>query len=103
MNAVFKPFLQLSINAVDTVVYDPDGLHDSDRSDRYETYSEARDAALSCVEVMLDEEEYDDDQHRDELEQMRVLLEAADTYDELRSSPDYLSFLNRLASARQAA
>jgi hypothetical protein len=103
MNAVSKPYLQLSINAVDTVVFDPDGLHDSDRSDRYETFSEARDAALSCVEVMLDEEEYDDDQHRDELERMRGILETADSFDELQSRPDYLWFLNRLVPAQQAA
>ena len=64
MNAVSKPYLHLAINAVDTVVFDPDGLHDNDRSDRYASFGEARDAALSCVEVMLHEEEYDDDQHR---------------------------------------
>jgi hypothetical protein len=103
MNAVSKPYLHLSINAVDTVVFDPDGLYDSDRSDRYESYSEARDASLSCVEVMLDEEEYDDDQHKDELELMRGLLETSSSFDELRSCPEYLGFLKRLVAAPQAA
>ena len=56
MNAVAKPYLHLSINAVDAVVFDPEGRHDNDRSDRFDTFDEARDAALSCVELMLDEE-----------------------------------------------
>jgi hypothetical protein len=103
MNAVSKPYLHLAINAVDTVVLDPDGLHDSDRSDRYESFDEARIAALCCVEVILDEEEYDDDQHRDELEVMRGLLETASSFDELRSRPEYVGFLKRLAPAQQAA
>ena len=103
MNAVLKPYLHLSINAVDTVVLDPDGLFDSDRSDRYESFGEARDAALSCVEVMLDEEEYDDDQHKDELELMRSLLESACSLDELSSCPEYGWFLKRLMPSHQAA
>ena len=103
MNPDSMPYLHLSINAVDTVVFDPDGLHDSDRSDRYESFNEARDAALSCVEVILDEEEYDDDQHKKELEQMLGLLESATSVDDLKSSPEYLWFLRSLAPAHQAA
>lgn len=103
MNADSKPYLHLSINAVDIVLFDPEGRHDSDRSDRYETFGEARDAALSCVEVMLDEEEYDDGQHQDELERMRGILETAASFDELNSCPDYVWFLKRLVPAQQAA
>lgn len=103
MNPVLKPYLHLSVNAVDTVVFDPEGLYDNDRSDRYETFSEARDAALSCVEVILDEEEYDDDQHRDELERMRGLLDNSESFDELRTRPEYAWFLKRLTPANQAA
>jgi len=103
MIAVSKPYLHLAINAVDTVVFDPEGLHDSDRSDRYESFGEARDAALSSVEVMLDLEDYDDDQHRDELELMRGLLDTAASFDELKSCTEYLWFLKRLVPAHQAA
>ena len=45
MNSVTKPYLHLSINAVDTVVFDPEGYHDNDRSDRFDTFDEARNAA----------------------------------------------------------
>ena len=45
MNAVAEPYLHLSINAVDTVVLDPEGRPDNDRSDRFDTFDEARDAA----------------------------------------------------------
>jgi hypothetical protein len=103
MNAVSQPYLHLALNAVDTVVFDPDGVYDSERSDRYASFGEARDAALSCVEVMLHEGEYDDDEHRDELELMRSLLETAETFNDLKSCPEYAWFLKKLVPAQQAA
>jgi len=103
MNAVAKPYLHLSINAVDTVVFDPQGCHDNDRSDRFDTFNEARDAALSCVELMLDEEDYDDDDHRQELEVMLGILENASCFTDLEACPRYLAFLSRLEPAQRGA
>ncbi len=103
MNTVAKPYLHLSVNAVDTVVFDPEGRHDNDRSDRFATYAEARDAALSCVELMLDEEDYDDDDHRNELEQMLGILENASSYTDLEGCPEYLGFLSRLEPTQRDA
>ena len=103
MNAVAKPYLHLSINAVDTVVFDPEGCHDNDRSDRFDTFTEARDAALSCVELMLDEEDYDGEDHRLELEQMLGILENASSYSDLEGCPRYLAFLSRLEPAHRGA
>lgn len=103
MNAVAKPFLHLAINAVDTVVFDPEGCHDNDRSDRFDTFTEARDAALSCVELMLDEGDYDDEEHRLELEQMLGILENASSYADLEGSPRYLTFLSRLEPPQRGA
>ncbi len=103
MNAVAKPYLHLSINAVDTVVFDPAGCHDNDRSDRFDTFGEARDAALSCVELMLDEQDYDDDDHRQELEQMLGILENASSYTDLERCPRYREFLSPLEPAQRGA
>ena len=103
MNATAKPYLHLSINAVDTVVFDPEGCHDNDRSDRFDTFDEARDAALSCVELMLDEKDYDDDEHRQELELMLGILENASSYTDLEGCPRYLAFLSRLEPAQRGA
>ena len=103
MNAVAKPYLHLSINAVDTVVFDPEGCHDNDRSDRFDTFTEARDAALSCVELMLDEEDYDGEDHRLELEQMLGILENASSYADLEGCTPYLAFLSRLEPAHRGA
>jgi hypothetical protein len=94
-----KPYVHLSINAVDTVIHDPEGRFDSDRSDRFATFSEARDAALSCIEVMLHEADYDDEEHRDELELMLGVLETATSYAEVETCPEYLWFLKRLEPA----
>ena len=94
MNAISKPYLHLSINAVDTVVFDPEGCHDNDRSDRFDSFTEARDAALSCVELLLDEEDYDGEDHRLELEQMQGILENASSYTDLERSPGYLAFVS---------
>ena len=103
MNSVTKPYLHLSINAVDTVVFDPEGYHDNDRSDRFDTFDEARNAALSCIELMLDEEDYDDDDHRQELELMLGILEGASSSRDLERCPPYLSFLSRLEPAQRGA
>ena len=69
------------------MVFDPEGCHDNDRSDRFDTFTEARDAALSCVELMLDEEDYDGEDHRLELEQMLGILENASSYADLEECP----------------
>ena len=103
MNAVAKPYLHLSINAVDTVVFDPQGRHDNDRSDRFDTFDEARNAALSCVELMLDEQDYDDDEHRQELEQMLGILENASSFTDLERCPRYLAFLSPLETIQRGA
>jgi hypothetical protein len=103
MNAVAKPYLHLSINAVDTVVFDPEGCLDNDRSDRFDTFEEARDAALSCVELMLDEEDYDDDDHRQELELMLGILENASSFRDLEGCPRYLTFLSCLKPVQRGA
>jgi hypothetical protein len=94
-----KPYVHLSINAVDTVIHDPEGRFDSERSDRFATFGEARDAALSCIEVMLHEGDYDDEEHRDELELMLGVLETATDFAEVEACPEYLWFLKRLEPA----
>jgi hypothetical protein len=96
MDCALKPYIHLSINAVDTVMHDPEGRFDSDRSDRFATFGEARDAALSCIEVMLHEEDYDDEEHRDELELMLGVLEPAGSFEDVAVCPEYLWFLKRL-------
>lgn len=103
MNADARPYLHLAINAVDTVVFDPKGYHDNDRSDRFDTYSEARDAALSCVELMLDEGDYDDEEHRKELELMLDILEKASSYPDLERCPQYRAFVSGLEPAQRGA
>ena len=103
MNLFTKPYVHLSIDAVDTVVFDPEGLLDSDRYDHYGTYTEARDAALSSIEVMLDEEDYDGEDHREELERMLGVLESSETYEVLASQPDHRWILDRHELAQPAA
>jgi hypothetical protein len=103
MERASKPFVHLPIDAVDTVIYDPEGHYDPEVHDRYATFTEARDAALSSVEVYLDEGDYDGDDHRDELQRMLRVLEAVDTYEELNLQPDYHWFLARLNAARTHA
>ena len=103
MDRAAKPFVHLPIDAVDTVVHDPEGRYDPEVHDRYATFTQARDAALSSVEVILDEGDYDGDDHRDELERMLKLLEAAETFDDLCQQPDYHWFLARLDAARTTA
>ncbi len=97
MQSISKPYVHLAIDSVDLVVHDPLGRYDADRYDRYASFTEARDAALTCIEAMLDEADYEDELHRSELEFMLGLLEPATSFDEdLMTQPDYRSFLERL-------
>ncbi len=95
MGPAAKPFVHLTIDAVDAVVLDQDGRYDADRYDHYATFAEARDAALSSIEVMLDEGDYDGDDHHDELRRMLRLLENAETFEALSAQPEYRWFLDR--------
>ena len=67
MNQSSKPYVHLPIDAVDTVVVDLEGRFETDQYDRYSSFAEACDAARSSIEIMLDEGDYDGDDHRDEL------------------------------------
>ncbi len=98
-----KPFVQLAIEQVDTVIYDSEGRFDPELHDRYETFDAARDAALTSIEVMLDEADYDGEDHREELEQMQDLLETSVSIDDLQRQAGYQWFLNRLAAGRTVA
>ncbi len=98
-----KPFVHLPIDSVDTVVLDAEGRIDPELHDHYATFGEARDAALSCVELLLDEGDYDGEDHRDELVRMAALLEAADSFDDLDGQAEYQWFLRRLAPAPSVA
>jgi hypothetical protein len=103
MNLYTKPYVHLPIDAVDTVVFDPEGCLDCELYDHYGTFTEARDAALSSIEVMLDEEDYDGEDHREELERMHGLLEGSASYEELEGHPHHRWLLERRDSAQQAA
>ena len=46
MDRLAKPYVHLTIDAVDAVVFDPEGRLDPERYDHYPTFTEARDAAL---------------------------------------------------------
>ncbi len=98
-----KPFAQLAINQVDTVIHDPEGRFDPEIHDRYESFESARDAALTSIEVMLDEADYDGDDHKEELERMQGLLESSATIADLQRQSGYQWFLKRLKSARTVA
>jgi hypothetical protein len=103
MEPVAKPYVHITIDAVDAEVLDLDGCLDADRHDHYATFVEARDAALSSIEMMLDAGDYDGDDHRDELERMLRLLEPAATLDDLTGNPAYRWFIDRLEPARTVA
>jgi hypothetical protein len=91
-----KPFVHLPIDAVDSVIFDLEGRFEAEQYDRYATFTEARDAALSSIEIMLDEADYDGDDHREELERMLGLLDSSSSYDELERHPEYKRILERL-------
>ncbi len=103
MHFLSKPYVHLPIDAVDTVIIDPDSLFDPEQYDHYETFEAARDAALSSIEVMLDEEDYDGEDHREELERMHDLLEGSTSFEELEQQPLHRWLCERLDSARTAA
>ena len=95
MSIADMPFVHVSIDAVDAVILDVEGRYDPERFDHYPTFEAARDAALSSVEVMLDEGDYDGDDHRAELERMLPMLESASSFEDLVSMADYRWFLDR--------
>ena len=95
-----KPFVHLPIDAVDSVIFDLEGRFEAEQYDRYATFTEARDAALSSIEIMLDEADYDGDDHRVELEQMRGMLDSSTTYEELQRDPEYTRIIERLGPVR---
>ncbi|AGA26808.1 hypothetical protein [Singulisphaera acidiphila] len=103
MNPIAKPYIHLTIDAVDLVAFDPEGRYDADRYDRYATFDEARNAALSSIELMLDEQDYDDEAHRQELETMLPLLESSHSFDDLKGHAEYRAYFERLELAASRA
>lgn len=103
MDSLFKPFVHLAIDAVDTVVLDDEARFDGEVYDRYATFVEARDAALSSIEIMLDEGDYDGEDHREELEQMLGHLEASTCIEDLERQASYRRLLERFAPAQTVA
>ncbi len=103
MDYLQKPFVHLPIDAVDSVIFDPEERFGAEHHDRYASFDEARDAALSSIEIMLDEEDYDGDDHREELERMLELLASASSYEELSRQPEYQDVIGQLASMRAFA
>ena len=103
MDSLSKPYVHLPIDAVNTVVFDPEGHFDGEQFDRYPTYTEARDAALSSIEIMLDEEDYDGEDHREELERMLGHLESSSSQEELERHAAHRRLVARFDPARSAA
>ncbi len=103
MEHVKKPFVHLSVDAVDLVVFDPTGRFDSEWYDRYASFTEARDAALSSIEIMIDEADYDDEDHRHELEQVLRLLDSSSSYEELVRHPEYRQVIDGVEPSRACA
>ncbi len=103
MDSFSKSFVHLPIDAVDSVVFDPEDRFPAERFDRYASFTEARDAALSSIEIMLDEEDYDGDDHREELERMLDLLGTCSSFEKLKIDPEYQRILERLEPVRSFA
>jgi hypothetical protein len=103
MDCITKPFVHLASDAVDTVVFDPEGRFDAERYDHYDSFTAARDAALSSIEVMLDEADYDGEDHREELERMLGLLEASSTYEDLEHHAYHRWLIGRLDPVQPVA
>src|ERR687893_2917929 len=103
MDRDLKPFVHLPIDAVDVVAFAPEGRYDGDRYDRYTTFAEARDAALTSIELMLDHGDYDGEDHLAELEQMLGFLESASSFGQLEANPGYREFVGRLGTVRPVA
>ena len=55
------------------------------------------------MELLLDEEDYDGEDHRLELEQMLGILENAASYEDLEGCPRYLEFVSLLEPAHLGA
>ncbi len=83
MDRAPKPYVQVVIDSVDTVIHDAEGVYDADRYDRYATFEQARDAAMSCIEDVLEEGDYDGEGHKAGLESMLGLLEEGATIEDL--------------------
>ena len=98
-----NPFVHLPIDAVDSVVFDPVGRFEAEHYDHYASFIEARNAALSSIEIMLDEADYDGDDHRLELEQMLGMLDSSSSYEELELHPEYRRLIEKLGSVRSFA
>ncbi len=98
-----KPFVHLPIDAVDSVLFDLEGRFEAEQYDRYASFTEARDAALSSIEIMLDEADYDGEDHREELEQMLGFLNSSSSYEELERHPEYQRVLERREPVRSFA
>jgi hypothetical protein len=98
-----KPFVHLPIDAVDSVIFDPAGHFEAKQYDRYASFTEARDAAQSSIEIMLDEADYDGEDHREELERMLGLLDSSSSYEELERHPEYQRILERADPVRSFA
>ena len=98
MDHLRKPFVHLPVDAVDSVVFDPGGQFEGELYDRYASFTEARDAALSSIEIMLDEADYDGDDHRHELEQMLDFLSSSSSYEELIKHPEYRRVIQSVES-----
>ena len=103
MDHLQKPFVHLPIDAVDSVIFDPEERFEAEHHDRYASFDEARNAALSSIEIMLDEEDYDGEDHREELERMLDLLASASSYDELLRQPGYQYIIGQLDGVRAFA
>jgi hypothetical protein len=103
MDRVCKPYVQVVIDDLDAVVHDPEGHFNADQYDRHATFEQARDAALCCIEDVLDEGDYEGEDHKDRLESMLRLLEAARSFEDLNSQPDYRRLLERLVPTWPAA
>ncbi len=103
MPHTIRPFVHLAVDAVDLVVADPEERYDADHFDRYQTFESARDAALTSVEVMLDEKDFDDESHRLDLELVREMLETAQEYGDLLGKADYHRFLSAIPHQESAA
>ena len=88
---------------MDVVAFDPEGRYDGDRYDRYATFAEAPDAALTSIELMLEHGDYDGADHLAELEEMLGHLESASSSGQLEADPGYREFVERLGTVRPVA
>ena len=102
-NHCSKPYVHLPIDAVDAVVFDLEDRFEADRYDRYASFAEARDAARSSIEIMLDECDYDGEDHRQELVSMLGLLEKCSSFEEMTLYPEYQRVLDKLEPVKSLA